>query len=382
MKEARRRWLQGLFGKYVLSFVGLTLLLLVVNGGLETWFIYRETTQLLAKTLSEKAEATTRRIEESIFEIERQISWATRASATTIEQRREDYALLLRQVPAVDRVIQLDATGKEELRLTRANVVVGSGIDYSSDPRFTELRTRSTWLSSVYFDGPDPAVTIAIRHSGRNADSTVAEINLRFLSNFIDADQIGRNNEAYVVEPSGRLLAHSNGSRLGVDFSHLPQVASMTNAGRSLKFGNDPGARAVLSGAAVVPRLQWVVLFEQPLSTALQPVYSLLLRTGGLLVVGVVLAVVIGMLMARHMVVPIRALQVGAQQLEASDFGHRIQVRTADEIEDLAQHFNRMADQLQESYTRLEQKVAERTRELEQSVSELKALEEIGRADA
>jgi signal transduction histidine kinase len=55
-------------------------------------------------------------------------------------------------------------------------------------------------------------------------------------------------------------------------------------------------------------------------------------------------------------------------------------VHTGDEIADLADHFNRMADQLQNSYRGLEQKVAERTRELAQSVSELKALEEIGRA--
>jgi nitrate/nitrite-specific signal transduction histidine kinase len=75
-------------------------------------------------------------------------------------------------------------------------------------------------------------------------------------------------------------------------------------------------------------------------------------------------------------------LQVGAQQLEASDFGHRIDVRTGDEIEDLANYFNHMADQLQGSYSALEQKVAERTRDLARSVSELKALEEIGRAVA
>jgi signal transduction histidine kinase len=80
--------------------------------------------------------------------------------------------------------------------------------------------------------------------------------------------------------------------------------------------------------------------------------------------------------------VPIRALQVGAQQLEASDFGHRIDARTGDEIEDLANYFNRMADQLQGSYSALEQKVAERTRDLARSVGELKALEEIGRAVA
>ncbi|MGA7488307.1 MAG: ATP-binding protein [Xanthobacteraceae bacterium] len=385
MQEApRRRWWKGLFGKYVLSVVGLVVLLLVLNGGLETWFMYRDTTDLLAKAQSEKAESTARRIEQFVSEIERQISWATRASSTTLDQRRADYALLLQQVPAIDRVIQLDGSGKEQLRLTRRELVLDSGIDYSGNPRFTETQGRSVWLSPVYFDGLDPFMTIAMPHSGRNAGSTVAEINLKFLSNFIDADQIGKGNEAYVVGPSGRLLADSNPEqRLGTDLANLPQVAAMIKpGGQPVEFGKDSEGHSVLAAAATIPRMRWYVFFEQPLSTALQPVYSLLFRTGWLLALGVLLAVLSGVLMAREMVVPIRALQVGAQQLEASDFGHRIDVRTGDEIEELANHFNRMADQLQGSYGRLEQKVAERTRDLARSVSELQALEEIGRAVA
>jgi signal transduction histidine kinase len=385
MQEAlRRRWWKGLFGKYVLSFVGLIVLLLVVNGGLETWFLYRDTTELLIKAQTEKAESTARRIEQFVSEIERQISWATRASSTTVEQRRADYALLLQQVPAIDRVIQLDGSGKEQLRLTRRELVLGSGLDYSGNPRFTQTQGRSVWLSPVYFDGLDPFMTIAMAHSGRNAGSTVAEINLKFLSNFIEPDQIGKGNEAYVVGPTGRLLADSNPDRrLGMDLGTLPQVAAMIKpAGQPLDFGKDSDGRSVLTAAASIPRMDWYVFFEQPLSTALQPVYSVLFRTAWLLALGVLLAVLSGVLMARQLVVPIRALQVGAQQLEASDFGHRINVRTGDEIEDLSNYFNRMADELQGSYGRLEQKVAERTRDLARSVSELKALEEIGRAVA
>jgi signal transduction histidine kinase len=385
MQEAlRRRWWKGLFGKYVLSFVGLIVLLLVVNGGLETWFLYRDTTELLIKAQTEKAESTARRIEQFVSEIERQISWATRASSTTVEQRRADYALLLQQVPAIDRVIQLDGSGKEQLRLTRRELVLGSGLDYSGNPRFTQTQGRSVWLSPVYFDGLDPFMTIAMAHSGRNAGSTVAEINLKFLSNFIEPDQIGKGNEAYVVGPTGRLLADSNPERrLGTDLGTLPQVAAMIKpAGQPLDFGKDPDGRSVLTAAASIPRMEWYVFFEQSLSTALQPVYSVLFRTAWLLALGVLLAVLSGVLMARQLVVPIRALQVGAQQLEASQFGHRIDVRTGDEIEDLSNYFNRMADELQGSYGRLEQKVAERTRDLARSVSELKALEEIGRAVA
>src|SRR5262245_58612517 len=127
-EDVRKGWFRrSLFGKYVISFVGLVVLVLAVNGALETWFMYRETTQLLANAQSEKAESTARRIEQFVSEIERQISWATRASATTVEQRRADYALLLQQVPAIDRVVQLDGSGKEQLRLTRKELVLGSG---------------------------------------------------------------------------------------------------------------------------------------------------------------------------------------------------------------------------------------------------------------
>jgi adenylate cyclase len=383
MKETPpRSWWKGLFGKYVISFVGLIVILLVVNGGLEAWFMYRDTTGLLVKAQSEKADAMARRIEQFVSEAERQINWATRASSATSDQRRADYSLLLQQLPAIERVIHLDSAGKEQLRLTRKELILDSGIDYSDNPRFTETRGQPVWLSPVYFDGLDPFMSIAMRHSGRSAGSTVAEVNLKFLSSFFDPDKVGKGNEAFVVGPSGRLLADSNPERRpGTDLASLPQVAAMVNSSsKSLEFGKDLDGRSVLSAAATIPRMKWYVFFEQPLSTALQPVYSLLFRTAWLLALGVLLAVLFGGLMARHMVVPIRALQFGAQQLETSDFGHRIDVRTGDEIEDLADHFNRMADQLQGSYSRLEQKVAERTRDLARSVAELKALEEIGRA--
>ncbi len=387
MAEAvQKSWLRrrSLFGKYVVSFVMLVVLVLGANSVFETWFTYSEVTQLLSSAQSEKAEAIARRIEQFVDGIERQINSATRASSTTLTARQSDYEALLQQVPAIDRVILLDNTGKEQLRTTRDGSVSRSGIDYSSNPRFAETKTKSIWFSPVYFDGPDPFMTIAMRHSGQNSNSTVAEINLKFLSSFFDPEQFGKDADAYVVGPTGRLLAHSNPAyRLGTELMHLPQVAVEFGEGASgVFYGRDPDANSVLTAAAGIDRLNWHVFAEQLTSTALKPIYNLLYRTGWLVAAGVLLAVLSGLLLARQMVVPIRALQTGARQLEASNFGHRIDVKAADEIEDLADHFNRMAGQLQESYGRLEQKVEERTRDLEQSIRELKALEEIGRAVA
>jgi class 3 adenylate cyclase len=73
------------------------------------------------------------------------------------------------------------------------------------------------------------------------------------------------------------------------------------------------------------------------------------------------------------MLIPITALRDGARRLGGGDFGHRIEVKTADELEELADQFNGMAGQLQETYAGLESKVAERTRDLARSVSDLAA---------
>jgi signal transduction histidine kinase len=82
----------------------------------------------------------------------------------------------------------------------------------------------------------------------------------------------------------------------------------------------------------------------------------------------------------RSLAGPIRALQEGAARIGRGDLASRIDVRTGDELQSLAEHFNQMAGQLQESYANLEGKVEERTQQLARSVSELEALGEISRA--
>ncbi len=373
----------GLFGKYVVSFVGLVIFVLAVNGALEMYITFRDATNTLSTQQTQRAELLAQRIDQAVSEIERQISWATRASSGTLEQHRSDYVLILQQVPAIEELAHLDGGGRERLRVTRRRVTTG-GSDYSRDPSFTETSSRGVWFSPVYFRGDSPFMTIAMTHSGRNAGVTVAEVNLAFLGDLITGPQVGKTGYAYVVGPAGRLLVHSETkqNQPGTDYSKLQQVETVRAGGQPAATGRDREDRRVLTAFAPVPRTDWFVFVEQPLWQALAPVHDLLFRLGWLLVMGLVVAVIAGSILARRMIVPIRALQAGAGKLGASDFSHRIEVHTGDELETLADQFNRMAEQLQESYSRLEQKVEERTRDLGQSVRELKALEEVGRAVA
>src|SRR5262249_33716316 len=83
------------------------------------------------------------------------------------------------------------------------------------------------------------------------------------------------------------------------------------------------------------------------------------------------LSVLASVVLARRMVAPIRLLQQGAARIGAGELGHRLDVRTGDELESLGAEFNRTAAQLEESYATLEQKVETRTRELANANKEL-----------
>jgi len=108
----------GLFGKYVVSFVGLVVFVLAVNGALEIYITYRDTTTTVTAQQTQRAEAISDRIDQFISEMERQISWATRASSATVEQHRADYVLLLQQVTPIEELAHIGGDGREQLRVT------------------------------------------------------------------------------------------------------------------------------------------------------------------------------------------------------------------------------------------------------------------------
>ena len=375
---------EGLFAKYVVSLVGLVVFVLAVNGAMETWISYRATKTSLTDGLEDKAQAAARRIEQSISELERQISWVTRASQDTLEKRRADYAQLLHQVSVVNQLFQLNGDGREVLRVSRQSTTTGSNADLSRDMRFTDTVARGVSYAPAWFSDRTPLMSISVAHSGFNAGVTVAELDLSFLSDFLSDAQVGKAAFAYVVDPRGRVLATSSkGPDVGKDLSKLPQVAAAVAPGHETDTsGTDFNGHSVMSAASTVPKLGWSVMFEQPTTQALMPIRDQLVRIALLIGMGLLVAILAGTLLARRMIIPITALRDGAHKLGEGDFSHRIDVHTSDELEDLAGQFNRMAGQIQETYSDLETKVEERTRDLAQSINELKVLEEVGRAVA
>jgi signal transduction histidine kinase/CheY-like chemotaxis protein len=395
--KTRRR----LFTKYVVLFVAVVCIALVSNGVFDVLFYYQEHKASLIRIQREQAEAAAAKIGQFIKEIESQLGWTTQLpwSAGSIEQRRFDALRLLRQVPAITELAQLDATGKERLRVSRlAMDVVASGADLSNDPKFTEAVARKVYYGPVYFRREsEPYMTLAIAGTRRDAGVSVAEVNLKLIWDVVSQIKVGERGHAYVVDAQGRLIAHPDISLVlrNTDMSKLAQVqAARAGASGGEQADSSPvqeseniERRKVLTAYARVAPLGWLMFVELPAEEAYAPLYAALKRLGFVLLAALCIAVLAGMFLAGRMVGPIQALRTGAARLGSGDLSQRIAVKTGDELEALADQFNAMAGQLQESYAGLEKKVEERTHELEtrshelaQSVGELRALGEVTQA--
>src|SRR4029077_7910231 len=124
------------------------------NGLFEIYFSYGEHKTSLIRIQREQAEAAAAKISQFIKEIESQVGWTTQLpwSAGTIEQRRFDGLRLLREVPAIREIAQLDSAGIEQLRVSRLSMdVVGSKRDFSQDPKFTVAMEKKVYYGLVYF---------------------------------------------------------------------------------------------------------------------------------------------------------------------------------------------------------------------------------------
>jgi two-component system, NtrC family, sensor kinase len=378
MPKTRRR----LFTKYVALFVAVVCIALVSNGMFDVVFYYREHKTSLIRIQREQAEAAAAKIGQFIKEIESQLGWTTQLpwSAGSIEQRRFDALRLLRQVPAITELAQLDATGKERLRVSRlAMDVVGSGADLSNDPKFTEAAARKVYYGPVYFRREsEPYMTLAIAGTRRDAGVSVAEVNLKLIWDVVSQIKVGERGHAYVVDAQSRLIAHPDISLVlrNTDMSKLAQVhaARGTASGspsQTVRESENIEGREVLTAYAPVSPLGWLVFVELPAGEAYAPLYAALQRLGFVLLAALAFAVLAGMFLAGRMVGPIQALRAGAARLGSGDLGQRITIKTGDELEALADQFNDMAGRLQESYVDLEKKVVQRTHEVEEKSRQL-----------
>jgi hypothetical protein len=234
-------------------------------------------------------ESTAAKIAQFVREIEAQVGWTTQQpwSAGTLEQQRFDWVRLLRQVPAITELAQLDSSGKEQLRVSRLAMDLtpppGNEPDYSHDPKFTEAVAHGVYYGPVYLRREsEPYMTLSLAGTGRNAGVSVVEVNLRLVWDLVRELKIGERGVGYILDGQGRVIADSDfdthacdaeerfESLFQRDCAHVqPARAAGAGAGTGVvQIGRDLNGHEVLLAYTITRPLGWLVFMEVPFEDA------------------------------------------------------------------------------------------------------------------
>jgi class 3 adenylate cyclase len=353
-----------LFQKYFAVLFIAVVVPLLIGEASSAWFAYRD--QRAALSLRLRAEANSAAAKSSAFldGIRDQLQWTVQMSWEdgSEERHRIDVLRMLRQMPAVAEIVEIDGQGIERLHISRTDPdVIDSRIDHSSDRAVLGARAAKIWYGPVTLHrGSEPYMKIAVAGNRASVGVTVAEINLKLIWDVIASIHVGKTGDAFILDSGTKLVAHRDLSLVlrGNDPATAATLgalrAATVTAGDDAAIARDAEGKTVLVATAEISGPGWTAYVEEPVAEAFAPIRAALWRTGFLLVAGAAFAALLAYWLARRMAGPIRLLEQGAERIGAGQFGHEITISTGDELEGLARRFNQMAGELAVSRERSE----------------------------
>jgi sigma-B regulation protein RsbU (phosphoserine phosphatase) len=129
--------------------------------------------------------------------------------------------------------------------------------------------------------------------------------------------------------------------------------------------------------------INWLIVVVIPESDFMEQINTNIRNTVLLCLAALAIAIALGVLTARWIVRPILRLRDASHAIASGDLDRKVEIKSIEELDDLAQSFNQMAGQLQESFyalektnEELEHRVEDRTAELSKANQEITVLNE------
>jgi len=201
-----------------------------------------------------------------------------------------------------------------------------------------------------------PATTIAIRltRSQQDAGWIVGEIALEELWRTVDKIHVGKEGYTLVVGEDGRLLAHGNPD----EKKHIAD-ADQSSAAEELRFAAEfrtqkkestsyvENGRTMLAVAAAAGP-NWTIIVEQPTSEAFATARQLEQQLFAAIVLALIGTMGFGYIWGRSFIRRIFALTRVTRSIAEGKLDTRVEIGGQDEIHELGDAFNSMADRLVE----------------------------------
>jgi putative nucleotidyltransferase with HDIG domain len=300
-------------------------------------------------------------VRRAVEEAAREAPWSALGAA----ERRSELAGLLQRRDEVTVVTLYDRAGRKISGMQAFPISVAP-----SEIAEHELATAPLLAAGLPAKGGGPrwspvyaaprrgetAMTLVVPLGDPAVGALAAEISLATLQRLVARTRVGARGAAFVVDASGRYVAHPDVARV-LTRAHAGEGSIVAEVARALAAPAEmQGARVaefrgggsedLLGAYAVLPEVGWGAVAAQPKADAFAAVERMR-RTalaGGML--SLVVAVILGAWFARGIARPVSELVKGALEIARGHFGREIEVKVRNEIGDLAYTFNHMSREL------------------------------------
>ena len=270
---------------------------------------------------------------------------------------------IIEQLKELDGVSRVDLKGlgekAGEMRMPSGEMMMGRGMSSNMGGMMHFHHARISEVTPPVYDAQAGEKTVSLISALEDEDGTQVgelKVTLRFEYLMQDMRALGwwQSDLAYLVDNSGRYLAKSEATekgyvRLGED--NDPVELAVLKEMQEKPFGTilGPGhPPEKVGGFYRIKQAPWTVVLFAPGKKILAPIikFRFYYAIAGTLCIALILLLI--RYMGGKMVRSIGQISRAAEQVAGGDYGEPLQVKTADEIGQLAQSFNTMVQGLKE----------------------------------
>ncbi|MBN2002081.1 MAG: methyl-accepting chemotaxis protein [Anaerolineae bacterium] len=353
LRHRPRLQLSGIQGRLTLVFMALAAIPLLVVGVILGVITYNVQLQQALSLQAEISKRVSVMVQSFIQGIEAEIRVVIEVQGLmTMSREQQDRILgeLLSHHDSFEDIILLDAQGREQIH--RSASAVYAPEDLGDRSQFDEFKVPQETLESYYspieYDPAtsEPFMTLSVPVVDIRTQTIeavlVAKIRTKPISNLIAGSNTVNNGESiYIVDAANRVVVHRDPSVVLRETSFIPLDQLQVQPGL------DNGRVVLATSSIQLGAQKLTVVAEKDSARALNLAITTIALILGLSILAALVASIVGFLLVRQIVSPIKTLAVTSQTIAGGDLDLSIAHHSKDEIGQLADAFRQMITYLQ-----------------------------------
>jgi NtrC-family two-component system sensor histidine kinase KinB len=372
-----------LFPKFFLCLASLTAIPLLFVG-MQMVNLNREMVNtLIADSQIKLVNDIAKSIDEMLLNIESKIYfiiYTLENPAITLENRDIILSSFLDANPDIMSLSLVNLNGDEVVKLYNPEYKSGAVIKNISNTELFKIvkSTKRRAISNVHYEDDKLLPLIDILYPAKNKYYIYIIFSLKSLWEKILATRIMKTGFVFVIDKNGRALLHPDKDKMLnlASLSHLPIVKSALlelpdknakieriSASSIARRYRDEHGKKIIGSYTFSPLLGWGVIVQQDEAEAYSSVNKLRRISYALLGIFCILSAIVSFFLARGLSKPMLELSGAAEKVAEGTFDVQVRIKTGDELENLANTFNKMVSKLKEyADIQLDKLIAEKTK--------------------